>query len=498
MTLSTFLTRPTWRPAVALAGVAAVFLAASVEAETAGPRPPFQMPVPCGQTWDMSTYEEHWQPDDADALDMAQRDAAGANLSEGEPALAAAAGTVSKLETMSNGEHRVFLDHGGGWETAYIHIESLPPLTVGQHVAQGEMVGRISNSGSKAMHLHYNQARDGDLVRVSFNGELVDTHDGDEGSWGTWGDDDAEEVTSYNCPGNSFVPYTYNGERYQLLYKPGVADASGAGPAKIVRLNGNGKGVTTTWSGFFGQRWTSLVPFTLGANQYEFRYQASTGKVLFERFNLHGEGTTILSQGTWWKGWTHFTPFSLGGKAYFLAYDSLNGYANIDRIHADGSGSTKIFGGTWTKGWTHFVPYVMGPSRYVLLYKGGTGEAKVVKLSGGGNDVTVTTVWSGQWTAGWTQLVPLRHKGTVRLLAYRATTGEVSYGKLRANGQGSEPLGNARWNGIWTAFTPFLQDGSGAVLIYRADTGTVETRKLNGAGTGSTSLWIGSWTSGWS
>ena len=312
MSFSKAVTRRGRRPFLALAAMAAGCLLATPSAQTAGPMPLFQVPVPCGQTWDISTYAGHWGPDDPDALDMAQRDLAGTNISEGEPALAAAAGTVKELTTTGNGEHRVFLDHGGGWETAYIHLESLPPLTVGQHVAQGEMVGRISNSGADGMHLHYNQERDGELTRVSFNGHLVDTHQGDEDSWGTWGSDDAEEVTSVNCPGNSFVPFTQNGERYQLIYKPGYADPSGSGLAKIVRLDDDGKGVTTTWADYLGQRYTNLVPFTLGANTYLFAYQASTGKISYHRMNLHGEGLTALSSGTWWKGWTHVTPFSLG------------------------------------------------------------------------------------------------------------------------------------------------------------------------------------------
>ncbi len=497
MSFSKAVTRSGRRSFFAFAAMA-VGLLATPSAQTAGPMPHFQVPAPCGQTWDISTYAEHWGgPDDPDALDMAQRDFAGTNISEGEPALAAAAGTVKELTTTDNGEHRVFLDHGGGWETAYIHLESLPPLAVGQHVAQGEMVGRISNSGADSMHLHYNQERDGVLTRVSFNGDLVDTHQGDEDSWGTWGDDDAEEVTSVNCPGNSFVPFTQNGERYQLIYKPGYADPSGSGLAKIVRLDDDGKGVTTTWSDYLGQRYTNLVPFTLGANTYLFSYRASTGKVSYHRMNLHGEGLTALSSETWWKGWTHVTPFSLGSNAYFLTYDSLHGYANIDRIAADGSGSTKIYGDTWTKGWTHFTPYVLGGKQYVLLYKGGTGQAKVIKVTGSGSNVSFSTVWSGTWSAGWTHLVPIKHKGTVRLLAYRATTGEVSYGQFKANGQGSQPLGSATWNGLWTAITPFLQASDGAVLIYNGATGTVETRKLNAAGTGSSSMWIDGWTKSW-
>jgi hypothetical protein len=403
---------------------------------------------------------------------------------------------VSKLETMDNGEHRVWLDHGGGWKTTYVHLESLPPLTVGQQVAQGEMVGRISNSGADTMHLHYNQFRDNALTRISFNGKLIDTHAGNEDSWGTWGSDSAEELTSVNCPGNSFVPFTINAVRYMLIYKPGSTEGPG-GPAKIVRLAPDGKGVTTTFSGFLGQRLTHLVPFTTGIHPHFFDYKASTGEVRFFRLALGGQGMTLLSSGKWWKGWTHFTPFSLGGKPYFLAYDSVNGYANIDRIHPDGTGSRKVYGDTWTKGWTHFVPYVMGPKQFVLLYKGGSGEAKVVELKSVGGSVSVSTVWTGTWSTGWTHLVPVKHKGSVRLLAYRATTGEVSYGRLRAGGEGSQPLGSARWNGLPTAITPFLQDGAGGLLIYHGATGAVETRKLNDAGTGSASLWIDAWTKGW-
>ena len=138
--------------------------------------------------------------------------------------------------TSTNGEHRVFIDHGGGWTTAYIHLESLPPLTVGQQVAQGEMVGRISNSGAEAMHLHYQQMADGYPVRIRFNGELIDTHAGNLDSYNTWGTDDAERLTSLNCPGNSFVPFVQNGNRYQLVYKPS------SGLTKIVRLDSDGAG----------------------------------------------------------------------------------------------------------------------------------------------------------------------------------------------------------------------------------------------------------------
>lgn len=491
MTLTLTSTTRAWRVLLALAGVTAAFHLAADDANAAGPRPLFQMPVPCGQTWEASTYKEHWNGD-PDAIDLAQRDPDRANISEGEPALASAAGTVLEAYETGNGEYRVFLDHGGGWETHYVHLESIPPLDVGQSVAQGEMIGRISNSGSEEMHLHYNQVADGKLVRIRFDGKAIDTYAGNEDSYGTWDSDDAEELTSMNCPSNSFVAFNQNGLRYQLLYRPAT------GGAKVVRLKQDGKGVSSIWEGTLGQRYTHLVPFTLvGGQQHLFAYRASTGEVRFDRINPQANGTTPLASGTWWKGWTNVTPFSLGGKPYFLAYDSLHGYANIDRVNSEGSGSTKIYGSTWTKGWTHLTPYVLGGKQYVLLYKGGTGEAKVIRLAGSGSSVTVTTAWSGAWSAGWTQLVPLHHKGTVRLFAYRAATGEVSYGKMRADGQGSQPLRVGIWSGTWTSFTPFLQDGRGGLFVYSAGSGVARTRLLNLDGTGSDVIWQGSWTRGW-
>ncbi len=465
----------------------------AVEAWAAGPRPLFQMPVPCGQTWRASTYEAHWQPDDQDAIDLAQRDEDQNNLSDGEFAIAAAAGTVSNVYTNGAGEHRVFLDHGNGWRTDYIHLESLPPLSVGQQIAQGQVVGRVSNSGAVSPHLHYNQMEDGSPSRVSFNGSLIDTHAGNTDSWNTYGTDDAEALTSVNCLGGAFAAFNQNGMRYQILYKPGN------GEVKFVRLDADGTGTTTVWSGNWGRQWTHIVPFYLtGGQQHLFRYKASTGEVRFDRINSQGEGTTTINSGTWWAGWTHFTPFSMGSQPYFIAYDSLQGYANIDRINAEGTGSTTIDGGTWTKGWTHFVPYDLGSTQYLLLYKGGSGEVEVNSITGSGNNLTLSEVWSDTWSTGWSHLVPIAHEGTMRLFAYRQSTGAVSYNRLNANGQGTTHLGSATWTTNWTSFTPLLlPDGTGGFFIYGGATGSAQVRQLNAAGSTSSSIWSASWTTGW-
>jgi hypothetical protein len=474
----------------AAVGVAMTLSLTSPAAEAAGPRPLFQMPVPCGQTWRASTYWEHWNYDQ-DAIDLAQRDEDQHNLSEGEFAVAAAAGTVMAVYT-SNGEHRVSIDHGGGWQTDYIHLESLPPLSVGQAVAQGQVVGRVSNSGAVSMHLHYNQIADGTARRVSFNGTLIDTHAGNLASWDTYGTDNAEALTSLNCPGNSFAAFNQNGMRHQLIYKPGN------GQVKIVRLDADGTGTTTMFSGDWGRQWTHIVPFYVAGQPFLFRYRGSSGEVRFDRVNLQANGVTTVGQGTWWAGWTHFTPFALGGTPYFIAYDSLHGYANIDRINVEGSGSTTIGGGTWTKGWTHFVPYVMGPTQYLLLYKGGSGRVEVNSITGSGNNVGLTQVWSDTWSTGWSHLVALAHEGTRRLFAYRASTGEVSYGQLRANGQGSQHLGSGVWTTNWTSITPMLMpDGEAGLFIYGAGTGSAQVRRFNAAGTGSSNIWSAAWTTGW-
>lgn len=164
----------------------------------AGPRPLFQAPFPCDQTWDTSTYDGHWP--NQNSIDIARRDGDGKNISKGEPVLASADGIVTDVFATADGENRVYVDHGGGWVTHYIHHEQTPSVAVGQFVAQGEKIGETSNTGAKAVHIHYSQLRDNEAVRITFNGQAIDTHAGNNDSYGTWGSDDAEEITSKNCP----------------------------------------------------------------------------------------------------------------------------------------------------------------------------------------------------------------------------------------------------------------------------------------------------------
>jgi Peptidase family M23 len=488
MTLS-LLARRLTLPLASLVAMAALVPA---DALAAGPRPPFQLPMPCGQEWRASTYEQHWNGDQ-DALDFAQRDESQNNLSDGELAHASAAGTVTHVYTSGGGEHRVFLDHGNGWRSDYVHLKHLPPLTVGQQIGPGEVVGVISNSGASSPHLHYNQMADGSPVRAMFNGDLVDTHAGNQASWNTYGTNAAERLTSVNCAGNAFAMFNQNGLRYQILYKPANGDV------KFMRIDGDGMGVTEVWSGNWGRRWTHVVPFTLvGGQLHLLRYKASTGEIRFDRINSSASGTTALSSGTWGAGWTHITPFSVAGKPHLIVYNSLYGYANFEKVNAVGDGTTNLSSGTWTKGWTNFVPYVQGPTQYLMLYKSGSGAAKVSTIAVTNDVPSVTEVWEDAWTPGWTHLVPLSHNGSRRLFAYSAVTGDVSYNQLNNNGQGATALGTSSWTTTWTSVSPLLlSNGDAGLFIYRGALGGSQIRQFNAAGNGSSEIWSGSWTTGW-
>ena len=173
------------RVLVAVAALALVAAVAGVAAVVApmlrppGPRPAFQLPVPCGETWTLGTYPGH---DDYDVdLFPAKGEA------WGRPVLASAAGTV--VEAGINGTlggrtpenpdgprgrgagYWVKIDHGGQWETQYLHLLEPPAVRAGQRVEQGAQLGRVGSTGkSGAPHLHYEQRRGREKVETYFDG----------------------------------------------------------------------------------------------------------------------------------------------------------------------------------------------------------------------------------------------------------------------------------------------------------------------------------------
>ncbi|HET7266132.1 MAG TPA: M23 family metallopeptidase [bacterium] len=79
----------------------------------------------------------------------------------GSPVVAACAGLVRFVGWKSGYGRIVVLDHDGGIETAYSHL-SAALVSPGQRVTQGQLIGRIGNSGwSTGPHLFFEVRRNG-------------------------------------------------------------------------------------------------------------------------------------------------------------------------------------------------------------------------------------------------------------------------------------------------------------------------------------------------
>lgn len=73
----------------------------------------------------------------------------------GSSVVAVANGTVTSAGWSGGAGRLVQLRHAGGWETLYMHLSSIA-VRRGQHVSQGQLIGRVGTSGlSTGPHLDY-------------------------------------------------------------------------------------------------------------------------------------------------------------------------------------------------------------------------------------------------------------------------------------------------------------------------------------------------------
>lgn len=133
---------------------AALLFAPNVAA--AGERPDFQLPFPCGQEWRLDSWGH------APAIDMVREpDQHG---TEGALLIAAADGVVEESFRHDNAGNVIQIDHGGGWFTTYLHLESRS-VEAGDEVEQGDEIGRVGRTGPTANnhpHVHFELAVDED------------------------------------------------------------------------------------------------------------------------------------------------------------------------------------------------------------------------------------------------------------------------------------------------------------------------------------------------
>lgn len=145
----------------ACAAATTLALAAPADTARAADRPAFQLPFPCGQTWDGATYDGH---NDHDSVDFNRA----GDLRD--LVVASAPGTVTIAKPSDSAGNYVAIDHGGGWTTRYLHLDRYS-VAVGDVLEQGDPVGALGNTGqSQGAHLHFEEQLNGEIVPAQFDG----------------------------------------------------------------------------------------------------------------------------------------------------------------------------------------------------------------------------------------------------------------------------------------------------------------------------------------
>jgi murein DD-endopeptidase MepM/ murein hydrolase activator NlpD len=202
--------------------------------------PRFQLPFPCGQTWtgNSSASSAHR----AYEIDFNRGGTADADL--GDTVVAAAAGTVviSAHQGSLNGYgNLVKIDHGGGWQTFYAHLNSRT-VAAGARVSQGQKIGTVGKTSKPgnniSPHLHF-EVREGtgypgNIRKAVFNGV-------------TFGYPIASVTSKNSCGGgggtNPHTPEKVCGDGYKVI------DSAALGSAGAVYLlfnSGNGNNCVAT------------------------------------------------------------------------------------------------------------------------------------------------------------------------------------------------------------------------------------------------------------
>ena len=160
--------------------------------------PGFQLPIPCGQRWTTSTHSGHADPD---MLDMINAN----GTTAGTPVLASAGGYVSASFYSASGGNMIVIDHGGGWQTRYLHMSSRV-VGAGVNVGGGQHIGYVGTTGqSSGPHLHYEQKLNGAVQQAVINGHIVPR---------TWQYYQHYETSANKCAGRYWVDTFANAPGY--------------------------------------------------------------------------------------------------------------------------------------------------------------------------------------------------------------------------------------------------------------------------------------------
>ena len=90
---------------------------------------------------------------------------------EGDSVKTAASGKVVKVEDDELMGTTVVIEHAGGYSTQYSCLQKDPPVTVGQEVAAGDVIGQVGSTASAetemGAHLHFSVSKDGKVIDPS-------------------------------------------------------------------------------------------------------------------------------------------------------------------------------------------------------------------------------------------------------------------------------------------------------------------------------------------
>ena len=129
--------------------------------------PNYQMPFHCGAVWRGNTFTGH---NPLRALDLNHD-----GVDFGRDVLAAAKGTVTVVADTGSDSYGKWIEigHGGNHRTRYAHL-SRRLVHVGQHVAKGQKIGEVGESGgASGPHLHFEERHNGSAISIKFNGHGV-------------------------------------------------------------------------------------------------------------------------------------------------------------------------------------------------------------------------------------------------------------------------------------------------------------------------------------
>ena len=105
---------------------------------------------------------------DATMADWRTHDGIDVQADEGAAVKTAAGGTVQSVTDDELMGTTVVIDHEGGYSTRYSSLQKDVPVTAGQQVVAGEVIGRVGTTSAAESqmgpHLHFSVSRDGAVI----------------------------------------------------------------------------------------------------------------------------------------------------------------------------------------------------------------------------------------------------------------------------------------------------------------------------------------------